>query len=93
MRFAWSAVPNAIYHLTLAGGPRSSAHPNIDIITMQTTVGWPDLEAVGVAFPTPLATYAAVVGVRGPHSSIDEVVGPRAPGDPTPREHWGAESS
>jgi len=53
---------------------------------------WPDLQAVGVAFPTPLAAYAAVVARRGPHSSIDEVAGPHRPGEPTLRESWGAES-
>jgi hypothetical protein len=92
MRFAWSAVPNAVYLLTLAGGSQSSAHPNILIVTMQTTVGWPDLQAVGVGFPTPLATYTAVVAVRGPHSSVDELVGSKGRGGPTSRDHWGAES-
>jgi hypothetical protein len=92
MRFAWSAVPNAVYRLTLAGGPRSSAHPHIEIVTMQTTVRWPNLKPVGVAFPAPLAAYAAVVGVRGPYSSIDEVAGPHGPRDSTGRDDWSAES-
>src|SRR5262249_20435102 len=92
MRFAWSPVASAVYSLVLSGRSRSSAQPRITIVTAQTSAGWPDLQGVGVSFPTRRAAYVAVVGVRGPHASIDELVGPRAPSDLTPRDRWSAES-
>ena len=94
LRFAWSAVPGAVYQLVLSAGSQehSRAHPRVKVVTTRTTAGWPDLQAVGVGFPEPLAAYRAVVGVRGSYASIDELVGPRGAADPTPRDRWSAES-
>jgi len=89
-RFAWSAVPNGVYRLVLPGG--SPSQPSITVVTAQTSVGWPDLQGVGVAFPTPLTTYVAVVSVSGPYASIDELAGGRGPGAAPRLDSWSADS-
>jgi len=94
MRFAWSAVPNAVYRLQLksTGSARTAALPAIEVVTANTTAGWPDLGAVGIRFPTPLAAYEAVVNARGPFASIDDFVDPQRRSDVTPRDRWHCES-
>ena len=94
MRFTWSAVPDAIYQLGLASasGKPTAAHPRIDIITSRTTAAWPDLQALGIVFPQPLAAYAAVVGTHGPYRSMDDLVSPQGWADRTPRDRWSTES-
>jgi len=94
LRFAWSAVPNAVYRLILKSttGKPTPALPTIEIATAKTTAGWPDLGAVGIRFPVPLAAYEAVVGARGPFASIDELAAPKVPGAPTPRDRWSCQS-
>jgi hypothetical protein len=94
MQFAWSAVPNAVYVLALASasGKPTAVHPRVELFTTRTTAAWPDLRAVGVAFPRPLAAYAAVVGTQGPHASMDDLVSPQGFGDLTPRDRWSTES-
>jgi hypothetical protein len=94
MPFAWSAVPDAVYRLTLASasGKPTVAHPRVDIITSRTTAAWPDLPVVGIRFPRPLAAYAAVVGTQGPYRSMDDLVSPQGLGDRTPPDRWSTES-
>jgi len=94
VRFVWTAVPRAVYHLRLVGrsGKATAARPDIEVVTAQTTASWPDLHAVGASFPTELGVYTAAVGVSGPFASIDELAGPRGFGDLAPRDRWSAES-
>ena len=94
VRFVWTAVPGAVYHLRLVGrsGRATAARPDIEVVTAQTTAGWPDLHAVGASFPTELGVYTAAVGVSGPFASIDELAGPRGFGDLAPRDRWTAEA-
>jgi hypothetical protein len=93
-RFAWSALPNAVYRLVLASGSGkpTAADPTIEVFTSQTTAGWPDLHAVGIELPGARATYAAVVGTSGPHTSIDDLTSPQGWYDFTPRDRWSTES-
>src|SRR6185369_6651692 len=79
VRFVWTPVPGAVYHLRLVGrsGRATAARPDIEVVTAQTTAGWPDLHAVGVS---------------GPFASIDELAGPRGFGDLAPRDRWTAEA-
>ncbi|HMF43573.1 MAG TPA: carboxypeptidase-like regulatory domain-containing protein [Polyangia bacterium] len=94
LRFAWTPVPNAVYRLHLKGvaGTPTAALPSIEIVTAKTTAGWPDLGAVGIGFPVPLAAYEAIVGARGPYASIDDFVAPQRRSDQTARERWNSES-
>jgi hypothetical protein len=97
IRFVWTAVPNAVYRLLLEDasmveGASKSVRPTVEVVTSQTTAGWPDLHAVGISFPTEPGAYAAEIGVHGPFASIDELAGPQGFGDPAPRDRWGAES-
>jgi hypothetical protein len=94
LRFAWSAVPDAVYHLTLTTMARQATReqPTVEIFTTLATAGWPDLSAAGIAFPGGIAAYKAVIGARGPFASIDAFVAPQRWADWTPADRWSAES-
>jgi len=94
MAFTWTAVPEAVYRLALANGSGepTKAHPRVEIVTVRTRAAWPDLQAVGIDFPKPLAAYAAVIGTMGPHKSMDDLVSAQGWGDRTPRDRWRTES-
>jgi hypothetical protein len=96
MRFSWSPHPGAVYRLMLAtvGGKPTAAFPQVDIYTAKTTASWPDLSAVGVAFPTGLTYYGVTIAALGPHSSIDDVAVPREAGaaQRRPTDRWKSES-
>ena len=96
MRFSWSPQPGAVYRLMLAtvGRKPTAAHPQIDIYTSRTTASWPDLSAVGIAFPTTLTYYGVTIAALGPYASTDDVAAPREPAVPRrrPSDRWSSES-
>jgi hypothetical protein len=94
MSFTWTPVQGAVYRLSLASqADKSSAdRPRVEIVTTRPEAAWPDLQAVGVAFPKPLAAYAAEVYALGPFASMDDLVSPQGLGDPAPRDRWRAGS-
>jgi hypothetical protein len=94
LSFGWTPVQSAVYRLSLASqGLKSSAErPRVEIVTARTEAAWPDLRAVGVAFPSGLAAYAAEVYALGPFASMDDLASPQGLGDPAPRDRWRAGS-
>ena len=96
MRFSWTSQPSAVYRLmlTTVGRKPTTAFPQIDIYTARTTASWPDLSAVGVAFPLGLIYYGVTIGALGPHRSIDDLAAPREPiaQRQRPTDRWSSES-
>ncbi len=93
MAFAWSAVPNAAYQLVLSVSHPAAATPVIRIYTTGTTGKWPDLHAMGIAFPTALIVYEATIAAIGPYATMDDLVGPEGRGAILPKERWSATSN
>ena len=102
MKFAWSAVPKAVFRFGLDpsrpdGGKFNSklepgtTNPRIVVFTTRTTVSWPDLAALGIPWAQKRAAHAASLAVMGPFLSIDELVAPGLEAV-TPRERWESES-
>jgi hypothetical protein len=102
MKFAWSAVPNAVYRVSLDplrpdGGNFNSkieigkTNPRMVVFTTQTTVSWPDLAGLGIPWGKKRVGHVASLAVMGPFLSMDELVAPGLEAV-APRERWESES-
>jgi hypothetical protein len=67
-RFSWTSIGGAVYVLELSA--RASG-PDIAVYTTATEVSWPDLSAMGIAFPAG-TEYGCQVTAVLPHGTVDE---------------------
>jgi hypothetical protein len=75
--FSWAGLDRGVSLLRLVAQTPSRETPNIDVYTADTSVRWPDLRWLGIAFPSPPTTYGCRIAVRDTFAGIDEAVGPR----------------
>jgi hypothetical protein len=61
-------------------------------VTASASATWPELSALGVAFPQQLGAYAATVTARGPYAGVDDAVDGKGLTAQSPREAWWAQS-
>ena len=103
MKFAWSAVPKAVYRVGLypsrPDGDNFNSkidigktNPIIVVFTTQTTVSWPDLAGLGIPWGKKRVGHTASLAVMGPFLSMDELVAPGLEAV-APRERWESESN
>jgi len=67
-RFSWTSIGGAVYVLELSA---TASVPHISVYTTATEVNWPDLSAMGIAFPAGVE-YRCQVTALLPHRTIDE---------------------
>jgi hypothetical protein len=93
MKFAWSAVPNAVYRFGLdpSRPDGGKTNPSIVVFTTRTTVSWPDLAGLGMPWGQKRVGHVASLAVMGPFVSMDDLVAPGLEAV-TPRERWESES-
>jgi hypothetical protein len=79
--FSWSAFANGIHLLELQTVDATQAVPNIYVFTADTSSAWPDLNSIGVSFPSGDTYRCTIVGL-GPYAVIDDALGPQGIGAP-----------
>ncbi len=94
LEFTWSAIPHAVYELTLAD---YYDHPppeatTIHVFTPNLDTIWPDLSAFGVAFPLAPKLYAAKVRAFGAYAGLDDLVSAAARAARAESESFASES-
>jgi len=74
-------------------GRPAPGYPRIKVITASRSTTWPDLRALGIAFPTLRrafpegnAAYKCMVGLLQPYASMDDAYGPQGLGAPLPKD-------
>jgi hypothetical protein len=75
MRFAWTSAAPGIYEIKLEPTWTLPSRPRIHLYTAEIETTWPDLRALGVAFPEGGAKYTITVGRLGPYATMDEATG------------------
>jgi hypothetical protein len=82
---SWTSFENGLYLLQMKAVPATAATPHIYVFTSETTTSWPDLSAIGVAFPVG-ASYESTITGLGPYATTDDALGPAGVGAPFPVE-------
>ncbi len=75
-KLSWTGISNEVYMLDLSPDNPTVASPHIQVYTSATQLLWPDLGAIGVAFPAGV-TYTCQVSGLAPYSSIDDLASSR----------------
>ncbi len=84
-RFEWTAFGGGVHLLELEPTIVGATSPNIYVFTAGTSVGWPEIESLGVSFPAGARYGITVVGL-GPHATLDESLGQNGLVAPSPVE-------
>jgi hypothetical protein len=75
-KLSWTGISNGVYMLDLNPDNPSAISPRIQVYTSATQLRWPDLGAIGVAFPVG-ATYSCQVSGLSPYASLDDLASSR----------------
>jgi hypothetical protein len=71
-KLTWAGVTNAVYLFDAGPDFATPAAPHVQAYTSASQLRWPDLEAVGVSFPSG-STYTCQVSALVPYTSIDDL--------------------
>ena len=82
-RFEWTRYAGGIHVLRFRPRWQTPDRPEITVFTAGTSAVWPDLKAVGIAFPTLETGYDSLVIGKGPFVDLDAAVGPAGLGAPS----------
>jgi hypothetical protein len=77
-KLSWTGMSNGVYMLDLSPDKPSASSPYIQVYTSATQLLWPDLRAIGVAFPADV-TYTCQVSGLSPYASMDDLASSRGP--------------
>jgi hypothetical protein len=77
-KLSWTRIPNGVYMLDLSPDRIAATSPHIQVYTSATQLLWPDLRAIGVAFPADV-TYTCQVSGLSPYASMDDLASSRGP--------------
>lgn len=89
--FAWTAYSGGVHRLAIECAV-SAENPSVFVHSTGTRVKWPDVGAVGVAFPKNGETCKVSVTGLGPYRGMDDAFGPDGVGARFPRDARGSRS-
>lgn len=94
-RFAWqsNSSEHGVYALVFDVWSPAPGYPRVKVVTAARSTTWPDLRALGIAFPALRrafpegnAAYKCMVGLLQPYASMDDATGPEGIGAPLPKD-------
>ena len=90
-QFGWTAFDGGIYRLAIECGGGSES-PNVFVYSTARSAAWPDLGAVGLAFPKVGETCQVSVTGLGPYQGMDEAFSPEGIGAALRKESYSSRS-
>jgi hypothetical protein len=92
-RFTWSSSGTGIYELTFDVSSPAPGYPDVNVFTPNRSATWPDLRALGIAFPALKrafpegdAAYKCRIGLLQPYATMDDAAGPDGLAAPMPKD-------
>jgi len=77
-KLSWTSISNGVFMLGMSPDKPTASSPYIQVYTSATQLIWPDLHAIGVAFPADV-TYTCQVSGLLPYTSMDDLASSRGP--------------